>query len=77
MGEWSGKTSLASDHNALEDLDPFLVAFNDLRVDLDRVAHPESRYPLLQLGFLDCVQNDIAHGKPPAVNSKFQISPDK
>src|SRR6266850_3066461 len=52
-----------ADHDALEDLNPFLVAFADLHVHADRVARLHRR-PLGQLRFFH--QFKCAHVSPPA-----------
>src|SRR5579864_5050666 len=50
-GETLGEASaLALDHDALENLDPFFVAFGHPRVDFDGIARAELSQPLFLLG---------------------------
>ena len=44
---------LAADHDALEQLDPFLATLHDAHVHFERVAGPEDRHVLTQVRAID------------------------
>ena len=52
----AGAGAAAGDHDAAEDLDPLLLAFEDAAVDVDRVADLEHGTSPPETGFFDQVQ---------------------
>ena len=57
----AGAGAAAGDHDAGEDLDAFFVAFQDLRVHVDRVADAELGNFGLEARLLDHFENLLAH----------------